>query len=151
MYEFYINRGWPNAPFNYAKPDFVDVIKKRLAQGQESGTWKVALQLSKVLFGDRHAPNEVDDAALMYIRPLIATYKRVLGEAESRFACIGRRFTSEGLLEYSKIIVNCFDRIQELGCIMNGEDRKNAATMDGRFQVDESQVKWYRDCPRIVC
>jgi hypothetical protein len=145
MYEFYIKNGWPNAPFNYAKLDFVDVMKKRLAQGQESGTWAVALQLSKILFGDRHAPNEVDDAALMYVRPVIATYKRALNEAESRFAYNGMRFTSEGLLEYSRIIVNCFDRIQELGCIMNGEDRKNGAMMDGRFQVDEDQVRWYRD------
>jgi hypothetical protein len=145
MYEFYINNGWPNAPFNYAKLDFVDVMKKRLAQGQESGTWQVALLLSKILFGDRHAPNEVDDAALMYIRPVIATYKKVLGEAESRFAYNGMRLTSEGLLEYSRTIVTCFDRIQELGCIMNGDDRKNGAMMDGRFQVDEGQVRWYRD------
>ena len=28
---------------------------------------------------------------------------------------------------------------------MNGDDRKNGSMMDGRFQVGEDQVKWYRD------
>ncbi|WP_334367264.1 MULTISPECIES: hypothetical protein [unclassified Bradyrhizobium] len=145
MYEFYIENGWPNAPFNYAKLDFVEVMKQRLAQGKESGTWEVARQLSKVLFGDRDAPTEVDDVALMYIRPILGTYKSLLGEAESRYAYNGMKFTSEGLLDHSRAIVDCFDRIQELGCIMNGDDRKNGSMMDGRFQVDQDQVKWYRE------
>lgn len=145
MYEFYLKNGWPNAPFNYAKLDFVGVMKQRLAQGKESGTWEVAHQLSKVLFGDRDAPTEVDDVALMYIRPILGTYKSLLGEAESRYAYNGTKFTSEKLLDHSRAIVDCFDRIQELGCIMNGDDRKNGSMMDGRFQVDQSQVKWYRE------
>ncbi|MCK1515634.1 hypothetical protein IVB22_24380 [Bradyrhizobium sp. 190] len=145
MHEYYIKNGWPNAPFNYAKLDFVEVMKQRLAQGKESGTWEVARQLSKVLFGDRDAPTEVDDVALMYIRPILGTYKSLLGEAESRYAYNGMKFTSEGLLGHSRAIVDCFDRVQELGCIMNGDDRKNGSMMDGRFQVDQYQVKWYRE------
>ena len=119
-------------------------MNQRLAQGKESGSWATALQLSKLLFGDRDAPVKVDDAALMYIRPIIETYKKVLGEAESRYAYNGMKFTSEGLLDHSRVIVDCFDHIQELGCIMNGIDRKNGSMMDGRFQVSEDQIKWYR-------
>jgi hypothetical protein len=145
MYEFYIKNGLPNVPFKYGKPDFVELMKQRLAQGQESGTWEVALNLSKLLFGDRDAPIKVDDAALMYIRPILETYKKVLREAESRYAYNGMKFTSEGLLDHSRVIVDCFDRIQELGCIMNGIDRKNGSMMDGRFQVDEHDVQWYRN------
>jgi hypothetical protein len=145
MYEFYIKNGLPNVPFKYAKLDFVEFMKQLLAQGHESGTWEVALHLSKLLFGDRDAPIKVDDAALMYIRPILETYKRVLREAESRYAYNGMKFTSEGLLDHSRVIVDCFDRIQELGCIMNGVDRKNGSMMDGRFQVDEHDVQWYRN------
>ena len=144
MYEFYINNGWPNASFKYTKIDFIEIMKKRLALGQESRSWEVALLLSKVLFGDRDAPHEVDDAALMYIRPVIETYKRALDDGESRIAYNGVKFTVETLTECSRTIVNSFARIQELGCIMNGEDRKRGAMMDGRFQVFESQTTWYR-------
>lgn len=144
MYEYYINNGWPNAPFNYAKLDFTEVMKKRLAQGKESGTWQMALQLSKILFGDRDAPMEVDDAALLYIRPILLDYKRLLDEAENRFTYNNTNFNSEDLLERSRQIVECFDRIQELGCVMNGDDRKNGSMMEGRFQVSEDQVKWHR-------
>jgi hypothetical protein len=144
MYEHYINKGWPNAPFNYAKLDFTEVMKKRLAQGKESGTWQMALQLSKILFGDRDAPMEVDDAALLYIRPILLDYKRLLDEAENRFTYNNTNFNSEDLLERSRQIVECFDRIQELGCVMNGDDRKNGSMMEGRFQVSEDQVKWHR-------
>ena len=144
MYEFYINNGWPNAPFKYTKLDFIEIMKKRLALGQESRSWEVALLLSKVLFGDRDAPPEVDDAALMYIRPVIETYKRALDDGESRTAYNGVKFTVETLTECSRTIVNSFARIQELGCIMSGEDRKRGAMMDGRFQVFESQTTWYR-------
>jgi hypothetical protein len=55
------------------------------------------------------------------------------------------KFTSVGLLDHSRTIVNCYDRIQELGCIMNGIDRKNGSMMEGRFQVSERQVEWYRE------
>jgi hypothetical protein len=144
MYEFYINNGWPNAPFNYAKLDFVDVMKKRLAQGKD-GTWKMALQLSKILFGDRDVPTDVDDAAMLYIRPILSDYKRLLDEAANRFTYNNMNFTSEGLLERAREIVERFDRIQELGCLMNGDDRKNGSMMEGRFQVSEDQVKWYRN------
>jgi hypothetical protein len=145
MYEFYIQNGWPNAPFNYAKLDFVEVMKQRLALGKESGTWEASLQLSKLLFGDRDAPSEVDDTAMLYIRPILSEYKGLLGEAAERFTYQGENYSSEGLLERSRDIVECYERIQELGCIMNGDDRKNGSMMDGRFQVSEYQVKWHRD------
>jgi hypothetical protein len=145
MYEFYIQNGWPNAPFNYVKLDFVEVMKQRLALGKESGTWEASLQLSKLLFGDRDAPTEVDDTAMLYIRPILSDYKRLLGEAAERFTYQRENYSSEGLLERSRDVVECYERIQELGCIMNGDDRKNGSMMDGRFQVSEYQVKWYRD------
>jgi hypothetical protein len=145
MYEFYIQNGWPNAPFNYVKLDFVEVMKQRLALGKESGTWKASLQLSKLLFGDRDAPTEVDDTAMLYIRPILSDYKRLLGEAAEKFTYQGENYSSERLLERSRDVVECYERIQELGCIMNGDDRKNGSMMDGRFQVSEYQVEWYRD------
>ena len=134
MYEFYIQNGWPHAPFQYGKLDFVELMNQRLVQGKESGSWATALQLAKLLFGDKDAPLKVDDAALMFMRPILATYKKVLDEADSRYAYNGMKFPSEGMLDHSREILDCFDRIQEFGCIMIGTDRKNGSMMDGRFQ-----------------
>jgi hypothetical protein len=85
------------ARFDYTKLDFIEIMKRKLALGQESGSWEVALLLSKVLFGDRDAPHEVDDTALMYIRLVIETYKRALNNGESRVAYNGVNFTVETL------------------------------------------------------
>lgn len=144
MYEFYINNGWPNVTFNYKKLDFVQVMKERLAEGKNSETWEVALNLSRLLFGDRDAPAEVEEAALMYLRPIIATYKQALSDAGGRYAYEGVKFSGEGLLEVSRVIVTNYDHIQELGCIIVGEDRKDGVMMEGRFQVSEAQIQYYR-------
>jgi hypothetical protein len=92
MYEFYINNGWPNLTFNYKKLDFVQVMKERLAEGKNSETWEVALNLSRLLIGDRDAPAEVEEAALMYLRPIIATYKQALSDAGGRYAYVDDNF-----------------------------------------------------------
>lgn len=52
--------------------------------------------------------------------------------------------SSEGILERSNEVLDLFDRIQELGRVIVGADRDKAQMMDGRFQVSESQVRWYR-------
>ena len=144
MYEFYIKNGWPNVPFGYGKPDFIEIMKARLAQGQESGTWEVALNLSKILFGDRDAPHEVDDVAMMYLRPIIVDYKRALNEGEFRVDSTGLPLTPTMFAERARTIVTSFDRIQELACTVIGEDRKEGSIMDGRFQVAEHQTRSYR-------
>jgi hypothetical protein len=144
MYEFYLMNGWPNVTFKYQKLDFVQVMKERLAEGKIGETWEVALNLSRLLFGDRDAPAEVEEAALIYLRPILATYKQALSDAGSRYAYEGVKFSGEGLLEVSKMIIANYDRIQELGRVIVGQDRKHGIMMEGRFQVSEAQVRYYR-------
>lgn len=145
MYEFYIKNGWPNVPFKYTKVDFNEVMKIRLAQGDRKDSFEAALNMSKVLFGDRDVPTHVDDAALLYIRPLITAYKSLQKEADTRTNFRGYRISDEELAETAPKVVSLYNRIQELGCVMNGEDRKNGSMMPGRFQMDESQIYWCRD------
>lgn len=144
MYGFYIQNGWPHAPFLYGKASFVELMKERLVQGRESGTWESALQLAKLLFGDKDVPPEVEDVALMFMRPILADYKRLLDEVEHMYTYKGEPISSEGILERSSEILDCFDRIQDLGRVIVGADRDKAAMMDGRYQVSESQIKWHR-------
>lgn len=149
MYEFYIKNGWPNVPFKYNRVDFVEVMKIRLAQGDTRGNYESALNMSKVLFGDRDAPRYVDDAALLYIRPLIDAYRGFQKEADTRTNFRGYRISDEELAETAPKVLNLFARIQELGCVMNGEDRMNGSMMPGRFQMEESQIYWCRDYVEI--
>jgi hypothetical protein len=48
------------------------------------------------------------------------------------------------LTHYAKIIVSRFERINELSCIMHGDDRDSGTMMSGRFQVFEEHVDKYR-------
>ncbi|MCK1316018.1 MULTISPECIES: hypothetical protein [unclassified Bradyrhizobium] len=144
MYDFYIQDGWPHAPFQYGKLDFVDLMKERLVQGSESWTWAPALQLAKLLFGDKDVPPEVEDVAMIYMRPILTDYKRLLDELANQYTYKGEPISSEGILERSNEVIDLFDRIQELGRVIVGADRDKAQMMDGRFQVSESQVRWYR-------
>jgi hypothetical protein len=145
MYEFYIKNGWPNAPFAYAKVDFIELMKDRILQGYESKTWEAALNLSKLLFGDRDAPHEVDDTAMRYIGPLVDEYKEARQQGDFRTDFKGVALTHDDLVEISKTVVTNYARIQELACIIIGSDRKEGAMMDGRFQVAEHQTNWYRN------
>ena len=132
MYEFYIKNGWPNVPFNYDQLDFVQVMKIRLAQG-DWGWLEAAVNMSKLLFGDRDVPTEVDDAALLYIRPLITAYKSLLKEAETRMNFTGYRIGDQELADMATKVMSLYIRIHQLGCVMNGEDRKSGSMMQGRF------------------
>jgi hypothetical protein len=145
MYDFYIKNGWPNVPFKYEKLDFTEVMKIRLAQGDRAGSFEAALNMSKVLFGDRDAPRHVDDAAVLYIRPLIEGYKALQKEADTRTNFRGYRISQEDLASSAPKVLSLYENIQELGCVMNGEDRKNGSMMPGRFGVDESQIQWCWD------
>jgi len=144
MYDFYIQNGWPNAPFEYAKLSFVELMKERLVQGRESWTWDSALQLSKLLFGDKDVPPEVEDVAMMCMRPILQDYKRMLDEVANMYTYNGEPISSEGILERSVAILDGFARIQELGRVIVGADRDKTAMMDGRYQVSESQITWHR-------
>jgi hypothetical protein len=145
MYEFYIKNGSPNVAFKYERLDFAEVMKIRLAQGDRAGSYEAALNMSKVLFGDRDAPRNVDDAAVLYIRPLVAAYQALQKEADTRSNFRGYRISQEELASSAPKVLSLYENIQELGCVMNGEDRKNGSMMPGRFGVDESQIQWCWD------
>jgi hypothetical protein len=144
MYEFYVFEGWPHLPFGYSKPDFLEIMKERLVKGWERKSWKTALLLSELLFGDREAPRDVDDAALMYIREMIAEYNRASDIVRSNLSYRDLRLGGDDMTHYARIIVDRFQSINELSCIMHGGDRKRGAIMPGRFGVYGEDVDKHR-------
>jgi hypothetical protein len=144
IYEFYLLEGWPHVPFAHNKPDFLEMMKSRLVRGRERGSWQTAHVLSRLLFGDREAPREVDDMALLYIQDVVKKYDAALYKAESENGYQGVMFGGTELTVLAQIIVRRFDQITDLSCIMHGEDRVKGAIMQGRFSVREEDAEKYR-------
>jgi hypothetical protein len=90
-------------------------------------------------------PHEIEDTVLIYIRPILDNYKEALNEGEFRMYPNGVNFGPGDLTECARTVVTSFARIQELGCIMIREDRKEGSMIDGRFQVSEYQIGFYKD------
>lgn len=55
------------------------------------------------------------------------------------------RISQEELASSAPKVLSLYENIQGLGCVMNGEDRKNGSMMPGRFGIDKSQIQWCWD------
>jgi hypothetical protein len=144
MYDFYLFEGWPHVSFEYNKPDYLGLMKERLIQGRERGSWKTAHLLSLLLFGDKEAPREVDELALHYIRDVIKEYNAALQVAEYDYRQTKRPYDGPELVELAKVIVSRFEQAKDLSCVMHGEDRVRGMIQSGRFGIDEEDAERHR-------
>lgn len=144
MYYFYLYEGWPHVPFEYNKPDYLALMKERLIVGRERGSWKTAHHLSVLLFGGKEAPREVDDLALLYIKDALKEYGTALRTAEYDYRQTRWPYEGPGLDELAKTIVSSFEKVNDLSCIMHGEDRVKGTIQGGRFGVDPDDVERHR-------
>lgn len=143
MYDMYLFDGWPHVPFDYNKPDFLALLKDRLTQGKERGSWKNARLLSILILGQKHAPAEIDDLAMVYIREVLKDYEELLYSAQFDY---GPNPTYRGRLptELANRIVTRHEQATDLSCIMHGDDRVNGSVQSGRFGLDDERVNLYR-------
>jgi hypothetical protein len=144
MYFFYLYEGWPHVPFEYNKPDYLGLMKEKLVVGRERGSWRTANLLSLLLFGDREAPREVDDLALLYIKDALKEYDTTLHMAEFEYRQARRPYEGPEFDELARIIVKSFEQVNDLSCVMHGEDRTRGLVQSGRFGVDPEDVARYR-------
>ncbi|MCC8970122.1 hypothetical protein ACVIWU_001011 [Bradyrhizobium sp. USDA 4509] len=141
MYNTYLYDGWPHVPFSYEKPDFIALMKERLVQGQERWSWRTANLLSKLLFGDREAPAEVDDIALLYMKRVVQRYDTLTSSVEYDFGGLSTGRVPE---EMAKEVVARFEQATDLSCVMHGEDRINGRLQQPRFGLLHEEVDRYR-------
>lgn len=143
LYDFYLEFGWPHVPFQYNRPDFIELMKGRLVDGVERGNWKTALLVAKLVFGDKDAPREVDETALLYIRDIQVAYKRAYDAVEKHLNRRGYMSGSE-LTHNAQTVSDGFERITELSCIIHGDDRKRGDMLPGRYQVFKEDAVRYQ-------
>jgi hypothetical protein len=144
MYNYYLYEGWPHVPFKYNRPDFINVMKERLIRGRERKSWKTAHLLSRLLFGDREAPPEIDEMALLYMQAELKVFKSALTVAEARHRDDEGLYGGAEMAKLARTVVNKFEQVNDLSCVMHGDDRKRGVIMGGRFQVWPEEVEEYR-------
>lgn len=140
MYEMYLLDGWPHVPFAYNRPDLLSILKSRINQGRERHSWKNARVLSVLILGNRDAPMEIDDLAMLYIRAVLASLDKAVDAAE-------RYYPFEGIGKnpaLAEMIVNLHEQATDLSCIMHGDDRQSGHVREGRFALDRIDVEFYK-------
>jgi hypothetical protein len=145
LYSYFLEQGWPHVPFQYSKPDFIGLMKEKLVDGWERGNWKTALLVSKLVFGDRDAPNEIDGTALIYIRQLQDAYKKSLNSVEKHFNSRGFSASGLELSRNAQAVIDLYERIGELSCIIHGDDRVRGEILQGRYQAFKDDVTLCRN------
>ncbi|MET4019755.1 hypothetical protein ABIB73_005306 [Bradyrhizobium sp. F1.4.3] len=143
LYDMYLLDGWPHVPFDYNHPDFLALLKERIIQGRERGSWKSARLLSKLVLGRKEAPREIDELAMVYMRDVLKEYEVGIYQAQNDF---GPSPVARGELpmDLVKMIVNKHEQATDLSCIMHGDDRAAGHVQPGRFGLHEERVEMYR-------
>lgn len=144
LYDMYLFDGWPHVPFEYSKPDLLGILKERIVQGQERKSWRNARLVSSIVLGEKDAPAEIDDIAMVYIRDVLSDYSGVVSQAQFEY---GANPLSNGLLpfEIARTIVSLHEQATDLSCIMHGQDRVAGSVQQRRFGLEEANIDAYRD------
>jgi hypothetical protein len=143
LYFRYLQEGWPHVSFSYNKPDFIVMMNERLAKGKERGTWATARLLSRLLFGEKEAPREIDDLAFVYLREALDAYKKATDRSNFHRDEVGL-YGGEEAIQTAQYVLRRFEQINDLSCIMHGEDRVRGRIKEGRFQVWPDDLEQYK-------
>lgn len=137
LYGFFLQHGRPKAPFEYLKPDFITKMKHRVTEGRHKGNFKSAIRFSKLLFGKKDAPFEVDDHVMVYLRDIHHRFKSIDEDlTHSRYIYLDDRWIAA-----SETYIELFDLISELSQIIHGEDRMSGRINEGRFGLSHRTVE----------
>jgi hypothetical protein len=145
MYNYYLFEGWPHVPFTYNRPDFIRIMKARLLRGRERKSWRTAHLLSRLLFGDREAPAEIDEMALVYMQAELKAFKPAFDMAEYQYRDDEGLYGGPEMVDLARVIVNKFEQINDLSCVMHGDDRKRGVILGGRFQIWPESIEEYKE------
>jgi len=145
MYNRYLLVGWPHVPFQYDKPDFVATMKDRLARGRARKSYKSAHLTARLLFGNKEAPREIDELALSFIQTPMKEYNHAMNEFRVGYRESGGLYNHQERTDLARIVVNRFELVNDLSCIMHGDDRDRGQILPGRFGVYSEDVDEYRN------
>ncbi|WP_211433591.1 hypothetical protein, partial [Bradyrhizobium diazoefficiens] len=99
---------------------------------------------SAIALGNKEAPREIDDLAMVYIKEVLKDYGAALYHAQNNF---GRNptYSNELPLEVAKTIVARHEQATDLSCIMHGDDRTRGRVQLNRFGLDDERAEMYRE------
>ncbi|MGM4998292.1 hypothetical protein AB8A05_06110 [Tardiphaga sp. 538_B7_N1_4] len=144
LYNYYISEGWPHVPFDYNRPDFIQLAKDRIVKDRAKRSWKASLSLSRLLFGNKAAPAEVDELALSILNAELKGYK-LLMKALDRPANRDGYYGELTFAQIAREAISAFSRVNDLSCVMHGDERANGIMMGGRFGVWPEEIAEVRE------
>jgi hypothetical protein len=141
IYDYYLQKGWPKAPFAYQQIDLIEMTRLVLGQAVERRSFGAAIRLSRLLFGDKDAPNKVDDYVMLHIRRSVEEYRRIKERFDDEWSQYPR---STDLTTWSWRILQCYRPIEQLSQITHGRDRIAGRMLEGRFGISASEIQDFR-------
>jgi hypothetical protein len=132
LYGYYIQHGWPEAPFPIIKSaDFRQLIINKLYSGERTGGFESSYRLALVLFNNADAPDAVSEAAAPFLRDRIRRFHEDVDEAYRVFR---QRNNSHRWRSIATQLLADFTSIQHLDAILHA-DARDLVTVDNRHGV----------------
>jgi hypothetical protein len=144
VYFHFLRHGWPRVPFAFDRPDFISIMKSRIAECSSKRSWIPAARLSQLLFGGRDAPNEIDDMVMVYIRKEVEELRRWMRAAQDEMDQLSVYRSDAEFIRLSINIVRTFDRVKDLSEVTHGSERLSGKMVPGRFGLHEEEVASFR-------
>jgi hypothetical protein len=82
--------------------------------------------------------------ALLYMQAELKVLKSALTVAEAQHRDGEGLYGGVEMAELARTVVNKFEQVNDLSCVMHGDDRKRGVMMGGRFQVWPEEIEEYR-------
>jgi hypothetical protein len=121
LYGYYIENGWPEAPFPIIRSaDFRELIVGKLYSAERTGGFESSYRLALILFNKADAPNDVSEAAAPFLRDRIRRFHEDVDEAYQVFR---QRHNSHRWRGLAKALLVDYASIQHLDAVLHADAR----------------------------
>lgn len=141
IYSYFLATGWPHVPFKYEHADLIEYMKEEINDGINKGNMDRAVRISRLLFGGRDAPREIDDHVMLYIGRAVELYKADNQHGREEYH---QYPSSADMREWADKVLSRYNVLSQLSCIAHGKDRLAGEMAPGRFGISPEDVAEWR-------
>ncbi|MBR1302472.1 hypothetical protein [Bradyrhizobium sp. AUGA SZCCT0042] len=121
LYGYYIEHGWPEAPFPIIRSaDFRQLMIDKLYSAERTGGFESCYRLAQVLFNNADAPNEVSESAAQFLRDRIRRFHEDVDDAYEVFR---QRHNSHRWRGVAQGLLMDYTSIQHLDAVLHADAR----------------------------
>jgi hypothetical protein len=121
LHGYYIEHGWPEAPFPVIRSaDFRRLITEKVYSAERTGGFEASYRLAAILFNKVDAPNDVSEAAAPFLRDRIRRFHENVDEAYQVFR---QRHNSHRWRGIAKALLVDYASIQHLDAVLHADAR----------------------------